>query len=417
LPLVTTESKSPLAGLDAVDWGALEHAYGDAADVPGQLRALCSADEAERHKARHDLYGNIFHQGSRYQATAVAVPFLARMAVDASTPERDATLEMLAALAVGYDESYLPDGVDVARWRDEVAEFRARDPEEIRAELDEWVAAATEDGERRVRSMRRAMFDYDQQLRAVTAELDAYDAVRRELPSLAGLLEDGDAAVRTAAAYLLAWFPEESVRLLPPLLRLVERETDLAVLATALVAAGLLGDGTLVDLLRGFLVAEQQPVRWAAATALVRLGAVGDGGAAVAELTAAQVVLPEAGSAGIPFHEGDLRGYAAASLAGLGDGHRAEALAAVTDGLATATGTAVFALADAALSLAFRQPQPAEDLPDLGDMDEGQRRLIHVLASLDEDTWQWVNFLQILRAWGLPQSRSAMRDLAGPPPG
>ncbi|MFF4548364.1 hypothetical protein [Streptomyces sp. NPDC001435] len=30
-----------LAGLDEVDWANLDHAYGTADDVPGQLRALC----------------------------------------------------------------------------------------------------------------------------------------------------------------------------------------------------------------------------------------------------------------------------------------------------------------------------------------------------------------------------------------
>lgn len=35
-----------LEGLDAVEWGKYEHAYGPAVDVPDQLRALAS-DDAE----------------------------------------------------------------------------------------------------------------------------------------------------------------------------------------------------------------------------------------------------------------------------------------------------------------------------------------------------------------------------------
>ena len=62
-----TDTNLPLAGLDAVDWPALTHAYGPADDVHGQLRALCSPDPDERHKALDALYGNIFHQGSRYR--------------------------------------------------------------------------------------------------------------------------------------------------------------------------------------------------------------------------------------------------------------------------------------------------------------------------------------------------------------
>jgi hypothetical protein len=70
-----------LAGLDDVDWAGLRHAYGPAGDTPGLLRALVSESPAKREHAVHELYGNIFHQGSRYEATAHAVPFLAGLAL------------------------------------------------------------------------------------------------------------------------------------------------------------------------------------------------------------------------------------------------------------------------------------------------------------------------------------------------
>ncbi|WP_141309692.1 HEAT repeat domain-containing protein [Streptomyces spinoverrucosus] len=410
--------KGPLAGLDAVDWAGLEHAYGDADDVPGQLSALCGPDAEERKKALHELYGNIFHQGSRYEASAAAVPFLARMAADPSVPDRDEVLELLAALAIGYDESHLPGGVDIAGWRREIAEFRARDPERIRAEYDEWVEQAPDEGERRVREMRRAMFDYDLQLRYAEAELGAYDAVRREVPGLRALLDDGDAAVRAATAYLLAWFPEERDASLPPLLRLLDGETNPAVTATAVVAAGLLGDGTLVDRLRALLTAEEPVVRWSAATALARLGSVGADGAVdarvLAELAAAEAEPPEAGAPGVLFHEGDLRGFAAVGLTLLADRYPGEALDAVTDGLAAASGPATFAITSAAVRLAFGAERPAGPAA-YADLDERQQRLIRVLASRDEGTWRWANFLEILRAWGLPHERAAMRAYAGLP--
>lgn len=417
LPLMTTEN-DPLAGLDAVDWSALEHAYGAADDVPGQLRALCGADAGERAKALHELYGNIFHQGSRYEASAAAVPFLARMAADASLPDRHEALELLAALAVGYDEAHLPGGVDISGWRQEVARFAAKDPEQIRAEYDTWVAEASDEGERRVREMHRAMLDVDAQLRAADAELGAYDAVRQEVPALCALLGDDDPAVRAATAYLLAWFPEEAGRTVPHLLHLLDRETDRAVVATALVAAGLLGDATQADRLRAFLTAGDRAMRWAAATALARLGSTGSGVAVgtevLAELAAAEADPPEPGPPGILFHEGDLRGYAAASLTQLADRYPAEALDAVTDGLAATTGPVGFAVAAAALHLAFGGQRPT-GLPAFADLDHRQQRLVRVLATLDDGTWRWVNFLEILRAWGLPQDRAAMRAYAEMP--
>jgi hypothetical protein len=52
-----------LDGLDRVNWARLNHAYGSAADVPGHIRALRSADASQRADALWQLYGNIFHQG------------------------------------------------------------------------------------------------------------------------------------------------------------------------------------------------------------------------------------------------------------------------------------------------------------------------------------------------------------------
>ena len=64
-------------GLDDIDWASLKHAYGSAADVPAMIRQLASEDRGD---ALHAAYGNIFHQGTRYQATPVAIPFLIEIA-------------------------------------------------------------------------------------------------------------------------------------------------------------------------------------------------------------------------------------------------------------------------------------------------------------------------------------------------
>ncbi|MEU9075550.1 hypothetical protein [Kitasatospora sp. NPDC048538] len=434
----------PLDGLDAIDWAGLDHAYGGAGDVPGLLRALCGPGERERDRALGALYGNIFHQGSRYPASAVAVPFLARLAVDATLPGRAEVLGLLASLAIGYDEAHLPAGVAIAQWRHERAELAAKDGAAVLAELDAWVAAAPDEGERRVREFRRRTFDLDEHLRSVDAELGAYDAVRAEVPRLAALLADGDAGVRAATAYLLAWFPEQAPHSLPLLLALLDAHgsggegaggPDSSVAATALVAVGLLGDAPLVPRLRPFLASPDGLLRWAAAVALARLTSTptatgtattdtptagtgeadqGLGAAVLTELTAAEAAPPEPGAPGVAFHEGDLRGYAAASLTLLAADHPEEALDAVIDGLARTSGPAAFAVTAAALRLAFGPPRPGP-LPPFAELDERRRRLVRTLADLDEPTWRWGNFLEILRAWGLPQDRPAIRAYAGLP--
>lgn len=68
------------ADIDAQPWADLQHAYGSAADVPDCLRALAGESEEAASEAISELYGSILHQGSVYEATARAVPYLARLA-------------------------------------------------------------------------------------------------------------------------------------------------------------------------------------------------------------------------------------------------------------------------------------------------------------------------------------------------
>ncbi|WP_405683434.1 hypothetical protein [Streptomyces sp. NBC_00057] len=68
------------ADVDAQPWAELQHAYGSAADVPDCLRALAGDDEHAASEAISELYGSILHQGSVYEATARAVPYMAQLA-------------------------------------------------------------------------------------------------------------------------------------------------------------------------------------------------------------------------------------------------------------------------------------------------------------------------------------------------
>ncbi|WP_329080684.1 hypothetical protein [Streptomyces niveus] len=71
-----------LDGIDDIDWSALTHAYGPADDIPALLRAAGSPDAARRDPALDELISSLCHQGSIYPATAAAVPFIARLALE-----------------------------------------------------------------------------------------------------------------------------------------------------------------------------------------------------------------------------------------------------------------------------------------------------------------------------------------------
>lgn len=157
----------------------------------------------------------------------------------------------------------------------------------------------------------------------------------------------GDPRVRAAAAYLAGWFPQEAPGSVRALRVLLAAEARPGVAATAVVSAGLLGDTGLIPRLRKGLSGPEPLLRWADAIALARLGVAGADVAGV--LAAACVEPPEPGpEPAVRFLGGDLRGYAAQTLAVL-DGHLPPSvLDAVLDGLARTSGTAAFPVAAAA---------------------------------------------------------------------
>src|SRR5687767_12280088 len=124
-----------LEGLDSIDWSRLRHAYGEASDVPAQVRALASPDVETRHEAYSELGSTIWHQGTVYEATAHAVPFLIELAAEPAVPERIGILHLLHELATG--SSYLAVHKRTHPEREESPQLKS----DRRREL-EWVRAA-----------------------------------------------------------------------------------------------------------------------------------------------------------------------------------------------------------------------------------------------------------------------------------
>jgi HEAT repeats len=246
-----------LEGMDQIHWAELGHAYGAATDVPQWLRALRSPDPEVREWARD--YWNIVHSGTRYTATAPAVPFLVELALAPDTPARHWLVELLTYAAIGYDAASLPDGI-VEVSSDQLARTTlAPDPEtdDPGTDYPGWALAA-------------------------------YQAVQAAVPSLLGVLDDDDVRLRRATVHLLAWFPRWAPDSLPLLRARLGAEPDPDAKATMVVAVGLLagGRGETGDSLRleALLGDADAVVRWAAAVALARLFPQAPPERAVAEL-------------------------------------------------------------------------------------------------------------------------------------
>ena len=88
-----------LAGIEDVGWASMNHAYGDASDVPDLLRGLASPDPAERDEALDGMYGAVHHQGDVYDSTLACVPFLFGLLADDSVRDRGAIVGLLRSIA------------------------------------------------------------------------------------------------------------------------------------------------------------------------------------------------------------------------------------------------------------------------------------------------------------------------------
>lgn len=97
-----------LENLDKINWASLGHAYGPADDVPALIRQLASPDAEVRDETYYELHGNIWHQGTVYEATGYAVPFLIELLEVPEVEDKNQLLYLLEAIAHGssYNEAH-----------------------------------------------------------------------------------------------------------------------------------------------------------------------------------------------------------------------------------------------------------------------------------------------------------------------
>jgi hypothetical protein len=174
-----------LDDLDSIPWPRLTHAYGSAADVPALLRALrdAPADQSGEDSPLWCLFGNIWHQGTVYEATAYAVPFLIEIAQDKGTQDRVGVLALLAEIANGT--SYRAVHGNLL----EEPDFMAKQARELG-----WVDRA-------------------------------HAAVAAGFPALVGMSQE-EGEVRLAALHVLAQLPEHAAAVSGLLQDLLTQETD-----------------------------------------------------------------------------------------------------------------------------------------------------------------------------------------------
>lgn len=195
-----------LEGLDTIDWPSLTHAYGSASDVPDLIRALASPSQATQDEAVHELFGNIWHQHTVYEASAYAVPFLVELLGDTKVQSRHWILILLGS--IGRGQSYIEQHRDFLEQHPNVSARLSRDegqPLEQQVEQERaWVR-------------------------------NAQSAVRAGFTQYMQLLADPDPVIRISAIYPLLLCGEHAAEIEPELWRLADHDPDVRGRACALV--------------------------------------------------------------------------------------------------------------------------------------------------------------------------------------
>lgn len=182
--------------LDSIDWSRLHHAYGPATDVPGLIRGLAAGTLEEMDAALAELFGNIWHQGTIYPASAAALPFLYELLDAPGVPDPSRVAFLIASIADG--------SVSLTR---RVADEKERAMwERILAQQGKTLEGQLAEEKATIEAVRRG----------VSAGL------RRLVP----FLKDPEPAVRQEVAIALRHHPEHADWLLPAIVDALAIEDD-----------------------------------------------------------------------------------------------------------------------------------------------------------------------------------------------
>ncbi|CAK9087900.1 Uncharacterized protein SCF082_LOCUS45564, partial [Durusdinium trenchii] len=357
-----------LRTLDNVDWKSLEHAYGSAEDVPDLIRQLLSQDAKVRSDVMWHLYGNVFHQGTRYPATPYVIPFLIELCSNPDILDRGEILRFWGSLITGYfsvqERPTWGDGTHIY-FCGEIQEGDDDDP-------------------------------YSEALHQIYRNsLSAKELLFR-------LLTDEEVSVRAGAAWVLACLPTLGDPLIDRLRSQLRREANGWVRAAIAFSLGEIGDS---DSLRQILGSdtEHPAARCMAACELARISPRDE----LIEPLLGFICEPIAGYDNVPGAGGESTGDAAFSITYLPPEVRQHAVPAICERLEHARSFATMPLVAALLSAAFEQRE--EPLTRFNEL----QRLV-LLAMLNaQELWSIGNLHWTFQSYGLPHDREECAQLLG----
>ncbi|MEU9887502.1 HEAT repeat domain-containing protein [Sphaerisporangium sp. NPDC051011] len=267
--------------LGVVDWTSLEDGKDEPRTLPDDLIALTSDDAYVREVALESLGERLSVEGVRYSATPPAASLLIRMLREEVIAGADtgAVLRLIRRLVFSDEDDYLFDGFTAEGLRAIVLRKSRQSESERDAELRRWVEEAPTPESRKKRESNYKWMGAEAIYQLEKLEIATHDSIMEGVPVYCTYLVIGERAARLQAAALLGYFPERAVESMPALLGALDSETDPDIMATMLIAIGLLGPGSepAAPALRSHLSSPETIVRWASAIALAWHGAAIDG--------------------------------------------------------------------------------------------------------------------------------------------
>ncbi len=368
--------------LDDVAWGNLSHAYGAATDVPDMIVRITSDIPQVREKAIVEAYGNIFHQGTRYEATSHTVPFFLEMLEDDGFEEKAEIIYLLAHLVMGYDEYYLPGG-----FGEEIADCRAELADRDEVPEEDWVGWFV----------------------AIT------DEVRKGAELFNDLLAHDDENVRVATAFLMSWLPEEEELFVPHLWARAKADDEPTVRAASLIAIGLIASESRFDEytcgMEERLRAPQAMERFGAAIALGTRRPDSSTDAVVQILLEMLGCQEDDSTMSLPWYSGEHGAYATEVLRVACADSPGRVVRAVSEALPQMNTLEAANASSSVLYMLFDGPFKGDSADDLHEL---QREFLEVL-SRTHTPWklgeaEFANFTMTMSGLGLPDSMKRLAN-------
>lgn len=251
-------------------------------------------------------------------------------------------------------------------------------------------------------------------------ELRAYDAVRAEINSVCECLKDTNADLRAVAEFCLSFFPEHKIKIEGGLLALLGHEDDVAVRGTAAISLALLqapsaGNLEQTEVAR-YLEAcftdqdTNEASKWSSAIGLAILRMYEP----EAINTILQVIadndhlriLNRDNSKRFPFAYPDLLSLATSVLKVKGSEFPQVTLVTLAK-LQSFGGLTKRYLIEPVLETAF-DGNPRSDTTPFSELTELQQEALRTLARVFQSRWSLLNFIRVLREWGVPSTKEAL---------